>query len=317
MSDVLAKQTLGRSERSASGRFVRQESRFRDRVTRDEAEPGRHHLYVSLACPWAHRTIILRRLKGLEDVIGMSIVDPLRNERGWAFRDVPGATPDPVNGWTYLSEAYLLTDPQFSGRVSVPVLWDTHERRIVNNESADIVEMLNEVWDEHAGHPERDYFPADLRDEMAALDERIYATVNNGVYRAGFASTQAAYEEAVFPLFETLDLLEARLGDGRRYLMGDEQTLSDWKLFTTLVRFDAVYYTHFKCNLRRIADHPRLQAYLKDLHATPGVAETVDLDHIKRHYFMTHSHLNPSRIVPEGPLLDWNSPHGRAALSGG
>ena len=292
----IEEKTLSRGERDTSGRFIRQQSKFRERVSPSEATPGRHHLYVSLACPWAHRAIILRRLKGLEDVIPMTVVDPLRDERGWRFIE-----PDPVNGWEYLSEGYEATAPGFEGRITVPVLWDTEAGRIVNNESADIAEMLNETWDAHAAHPERDYFPARLRSEMAPLNERVYDTLNNGVYKAGFASTQEAYEEAVVPLFETLDWLEDRLADGRRYLFGDETTLADWRLFTTLVRFDAVYHVHFKCNLRRIVDYPQLQRYLVDLYAVPGVAETVDMDHIKRHYYMTHRGINPSGIVPLGP----------------
>ena len=300
--------TLKDAER-VDGRFARQESRFRDWVTADgssglPAVAGRYHLYVSLACPWAHRTIILRRLKGLEDAIGMSIVDPIRDERGWAFRNVRGATPDHVNGWTFLSQGYLASDPSFDGRVTVPVLWDKETGRIVSNESADVLVMLNSAFDAVAENPDLDLYPADLRPEIDELNARVYDTVNNGVYKAGFAQTQAAYEEALFPLFETLDWLEARLGS-RRFLFGGRQTLADWRLFTTLVRFDAVYVGHFKCNLRRIADLPNLSRYLHDLLATPGVAETVDMDQIKRHYYVTHPGINPTGIVPAGPVLDY------------
>jgi putative glutathione S-transferase len=230
----------------------------------------------------------------------MTVVDPLRDERGWRFTE-----PDPVNGWTFLSEAYEATQPGYDGRVSVPVLWDTKERWIVNNESADIVVMLNSLFDEWAEHPERDYYPQALRAEIDELNDRVYEHVNDGV-----SSTQQAYEEAVVPLFETLDELDDRLGD-RRYLFGDEQTLADWRLFTTLVRFDAVYHGHFKCNLRRIVDYANLQRYLEDLYATPGVVETVHFDQIKRHYYMTHARLNPTRIVPAGPVLAWASARAR------
>ena len=299
------------NQTATRGRFVRQDSRFRDRVTVDgssgfPAEAGRYHLYVSLACPWAHRAIILRHLKGLEHAIGMT-VDPIRDDRGWRFN---GEFPDPLNGWEFLSEAYDATDPDFDGRISVPVLWDPETGRIVNNESADVIEMLDESFQAFARHPERVYAPLDLRDDMAELNRRVYETLNNGVYRAGFATSQEAYEEAVFPLFETLDALDERLRD-RRYLFGDEQTLADWRLFTTLVRFDTVYYSHFKCNLRRIADYPSLQPYLRDLYQEPGIAETVDFDHIKRHYYGTHKSINPTGIIPAGPVLDLAAPHGR------
>ncbi len=311
--------TLGRGERAGGGRFVRQDSRFRDRITVDgssafPAEEGRYHLYVSLACPWAHRAVIVRRLKGLEHVIGMSIVDPIRDERGWAFRDVAGTTGDQVNGWDYLSEAYEAGEPGFDGRITVPVLWDMETERIVNNESADVVVMLNESFDAFAAHPERDYYPLALREEMDPLNQRIYETLNDGVYRSGFASSQEAYEEAVFPLFETLDMLDERLA-AQRYLLGAEQTLADWRLFTTLLRFDPVYYSHFKCNLRRIVDYPNLAPYLRDLYQTPGVAETVDMDQIKRHYYTTHHGINPTGIVPAGPVIDLAAPHDRARLA--
>jgi putative glutathione S-transferase len=312
--------TLGEGERGDGGRFKRQSSKFRDWVTADgssgyPAQAGRYHLYVSLACPWAHRTVILRELKGLQDAIGMSIVDPIRDEKGWAFTAAPGTTPDELHGWTYLAEGYLETDPSFDARITVPVLWDSETDRIVNNESADIIVMLNSAFDEFASNPDLDLYPEALRGEIDALNERIYENVNNGVYRAGFASSQEAYEEAVFPLFQTLDELEERLAT-RRYLVGDEQTLADWRLFTTLVRFDAVYVGHFKCNLRRIADYANLAGYLRDLYQTPGVAATVDLDQIKRHYYQTHGSINPSGIVPAGPILDLDAPHGRESLVG-
>jgi putative glutathione S-transferase len=304
---------------SRGGGFVREDARFRDWVTADgssgyAAEPGRYHLYVSLACPWAHRTLIVRALKGLEEAIDVSIVDPIRDERGWAFRDVPGATGDRANGWAYLSEAYAASAPGYEGRISVPVLWDTRTGRIVSNESADVIVMLNEAFDAFARRPELDLYPAELREEIDELNSVVYATVNNGVYRAGFASGQEDYDEAVHPIFETLDRLEERLSS-RRYLVGARQTLADWRLFTTLVRFDPVYVTHFKCNLRRIVDYPHLSAYLRDLYQTPGVAETVDMDHIKRHYYATHGGINPTGIVPAGPIVDLDAPHGREALA--
>jgi putative glutathione S-transferase len=298
--------------------FVREDASFRDWVTADgssgyPAEAGRYHLYVSLACPWAHRTLIVRALKGLQDAIGVSIVDPIRDERGWAFRDVRGATGDPLHGWSYLSEAYTATAPGYDAHVSVPVLWDTRTGRIVNNESADIIVMLNEAFDAFAVHPDVDLYPSALRGEIDELNRVVYETVNNGVYRAGFAPTQEDYDEAVHPLFATLDHLDERLAS-RRYLVGDRHTLADWRLFTTLVRFDPVYAGHFKCNLRRIVDYAHLPAYLRDLYQTPGVAETVDMDHIKRHYYATHPSINPSGIVPAGPILDLDAPHGRETL---
>ncbi len=304
---------------TGDGAFVRQRSAFRDWVTdapgaRFPAATGRYHLFVSLACPWAHRTIIVRQLKGLEDVIGMSVVDPIRDERGWALRNVPGATGDRSgSGLRFLAEAYAASDRDFRGRVTVPVLWDIEGRTIVNNESADIIVMLNEAWDAWGRHPELDLYPSSQRAEIDELAGRIYEHVNNGVYRAGFATTQAAYERAVVPLFAMLDELEPRLAD-RRYLLGSHQTLVDWRLFTTLVRFDAVYHGHFKCNLRRLVDYPNLSGYLRDLYQTPGVASTVDLSQIKRHYYQTHRSINPSGIVPVGPILDFEAPHERRDL---
>ena len=302
------------AETDTGGRFVRQASRFRDTVTADgssgfPAEPGRYHLYVSLACPWAHRTIIVRRLKGLEDVISMSVVDPVRDERGWRFTEGRRHGPDTLNGFRFLSEAYLRSDPGFEGRVTVPVLWDRETGRVVNNESADILRMLNTEFDAW-GDASVDLYPAALRDEIDAVNDRVYRTVNNGVYRAGFATTQEAYEEAFTDLFATLDDLDVLLAR-RRYLAGDRITEADWRLFTTLVRFDAVYYVHFKCNLRRVVDYPSLWPFLRELYQWPGVAETVDFDHIKRHYYLTHEALNPHRIVPLGPALDLTQPHGR------
>jgi putative glutathione S-transferase len=307
------------STRSGGRGFVREDAGFRDWVTADgssgyPAEAGRYHLYVSLACPWAHRTLIVRALKGLEEAIAVSIVDPIRDERGWAFRDVRGATGDRLHGWSYLSEAYVASEPGYDRHVSVPVLWDTRTERIVNNESADVIVMLNEAFDAFAAHPEVDLYPAELRAEIDDLNRVVYETVNNGVYRTGFAPTQEDYDEAVHPLFATLDRLDERLAS-QRYLVGERPTLADWRLFTTLVRFDAVYVGHFKCNLRRIVDYPHQSGYLRDLYQTPGVAETVDMDHIKRHYYVTHGQLNPRAIVPAGPILDLDAPHGREALA--
>ncbi len=301
---------------SASGAFKRAPSKLLEWVTADgssrfRAEPGRYHLYVSLACPWAHRAVIVRMLKGLEEVVSMSVLDPIRDERGWAFRDVPGAEPDPVNGFSFLSQAYDATDPAYDGRISVPVLWDRETRRIVSNESADVIVMLNEAWDEW-GDTSVDLYPEELRPEMDELNARVYETVNNGVYRAGFATSQEAYEEAVEPMFETLDSLDERLAP-ERYLFGDQITLADWRLFTTLLRFDPVYNLHFKCNLRRVVDYPALWPYLRDLLTVPGVRDTVNMDHIKRHYYGTHPSINPHGIVPVGPVLDYDEPAGRGS----
>jgi putative glutathione S-transferase len=294
--------------RSADGEFLRRESRFRERVSADgssgrKAEAGRYHLYVSLACPWAHRTVIFRRLKRLEGVIGMSVVDPVIRDDGWEFSDAPGCVPDTVNGFRYLREAYLAAEPRYSGRVTVPVLWDKRDGSIVNNESSEIIRMLNSEFGALAPASE-DYYPAPLRPAIDALNAQIYASVNNGVYRCGFAGSQAAYERAYASLFATLDALEQRLGTSR-YLTGETITEADWRLFTTLVRFDAVYYVHFKCNLRRIAEYPNLSRLLRELCRVPGVADTVNMDHVKRHYYLSHRHLNPSGIVPAGPVLDF------------
>lgn len=294
------------AESLREGRFVRQDSRFRGRVD-EPPVPGRLHLYVALACPWASRTIIVRRLKGLEEVLPMTIVDPVRDKRGWRFDP---DRPDAVNDFAFLAEAYDLTEPGFDGRVSVPVLFDIHDNVIVNNESADIIRMMN-AWS-GAGP---DLVPDDLRGAIDEINARVYRDVNNGVYRAGFATTQEAYEEAYDALFETLDWLDERLAT-RRYLLGSDVTEADWRLFVTLVRFDAVYNLHFKCNKRRVEDYGHLSGYLRDLYQQPGVAETVDFDHIKRHYYLTHPSINPTRIVPKGPALDLWRPHGREALDG-
>ena len=292
--------SLGR-EAGRDGRFHRQVSAFRDRPR--HVSPGRYVLYVSRACPWAHRAIIARRLLGLEQALEMVEVDPIRDQRGWAFTGGPYV--DPVNGWSLLSEAYLATDARFEGRYSVPVLWDRDEGRIVNNESGDVVEILNDDFRPFATTGV-DLFPDDLRAQIAALGERIYEPVNNGVYKAGFATTQEAYEEAVGPLFETLDWLEERLS-GQRWLADDARiTAVDWRLFTTLVRFDAVYCLHFKCNRNRIVDMPALWRFVRELYAQPGVAETVDLTAIKAHYYGTHPSINPHGIVPVGPRIDFS-----------
>ena len=309
----------GSSERGPDGSYQRSESAFRRWVTTDQrsafpAAPGRYHLYVSLGCPWASRTVVVRALKGLDEVVGLSIVDPIRDERGWAFREVPGATGDPLNDWSYLAEAYEQTEPGYSRRVSVPVLWDSERREIVNNESADIIVMLNEAFDEWAAHADLDLYPPPLRDEIDALNRWVYEDVNNGVYLAGFAETQMAYDRAVGPLFAGLDRLDALLAE-RRYLIGDRHTLADWRLFATLVRFDTVYHGLFRCNRRRIVDYANLWPYLRDLYQTPGVAQTVDLDHITRGYHCTQPQLNPSAIVPIGPQLDLCAVHTRAQLA--
>jgi len=299
-------------EQGEDGSFQRQEDAFRDWVKADGSTPyapapGRYHLYVSLACPWAHRTILARRLKGLEDVIGMTVVDPIRNESdGWAFS---GNEPDPVNGFSLLKEAYLASDPAYTGRVTVPVLWDRETGRIVSNSDDDLLRMLNREFDAFTDAA-LDLVPEARREEIDRLNDRIYETINDRVYRAGFATTQSAYENAVLALFAMLDELEERLGS-TRYLFGPDPLETDWRLFVTLIRFDAVYHGHFKCNLRRIADYPNLHGYLRDLYQIPGVAETVDFNHIKRHYYVTHDDINPTGIVPLGPVLDLDSPHDR------
>lgn len=304
-------------EQNKEGEFVRQADRFREWVTADgasgyPAEPGRYHLYVSLACPWAHRTVILRKLKRLENVIGMTVVDPIRDEKGWAFRNGPGHSEDPINGFRYLSEAYKKTDPSFKDRVTVPVLWDKKRGRIVSNSDDDILRMLNSAFNAFTDI-DYDFYPEPLRAEIDQINDFVYPNINDGVYRAGFATTQKAYEQAVRALFEALDQIEERLSK-QRYLVGQQITEADWRLFPTLIRFDPVYYVHFKCNLRRIIDYPSLWGYLRELYQYDGIAETVNFDHIKRHYYMTHEDINPTRIVPVGPELDLTSPHRRDRL---
>ncbi len=305
------------AETDKKGAFVRQKSVFRNQVTVDgssgfKAEAGRYHLYVSLACPWAHRTIIFRKLKKLEDAISLTVVDPIRDELGWAFRDVPGCGPDPVNGFEYLSEAYDTTEPEFKGRVTVPVLWDKEAGKIVNNESSEIIRMLNSEFDQW-GDSALDFYPLGISDQIDEVNDLVYRDINNGVYRAGFAVMQSAYDQAFDELFGALDRLELRLGN-HRYLVGDAITEADWRLFTTLVRFDAVYYVHFKCNLRRLVDYTNLWGYTRDLYQQPGVADTVSMDHIKRHYYQTHGSINPTLIVPKGPELDFSLPHSRERI---
>ena len=307
-------------EVAADGRFVRQESVFRRWVTADggsgfPVEAGRYHLYVSLACPWSHRAVIVRAVKGLDEAVGISYAAPFRDQRGWAFTGerftepatgLSGSCTDQVNGFAFLREAYAATEPSFGGRVTVPVLWDTKTGQIVSNESADIVRMFNAALDPVA-RDHVDLYPPALRGEIDELDAFVYDTVNNGVYKAGFARSQAAYDEAFAALFAALDELETRLA-GRRYLLGDAVTEADWRLFPTLVRFDAVYYSHFKCNLRRIVDYPHLWRYTRELYGRPGIAATVAMEQIKRHYYTTHDFLNPSRIIPDGPALDFGAP---------
>ncbi|HWL17869.1 MAG TPA: glutathione S-transferase family protein [Opitutus sp.] len=305
------------SAEQVDGEFERQEDAFREWITKDgssgyAAVTGRYHLYVSLACPWATRVAIVRTLLGLEEAIGMTVVDPVRDERGWAFRDGPGFGKDPVNGFRFLSEAYRATRADFRGRYTVPVLWDKETKRIVNNSEDDICRMLSDAFGFHA--PESvDLFPEELKKEQEALSEWIYERINNGVYRAGFATKQAAYERACRRVFEALDELEVRLA-ASRYLFGRRIVETDWRLFNTLVRFDAVYHGHFKCNVRRIVDYPNLQGYLQDLYQQTGVAALVNFDHIKRHYYVTHTEINPTQIVPLGPALDLTAPHGRERL---
>ena len=322
------------TETSDTGEFQRQEDAFREWISADGSTPypavaGRYHLYVSLACPWASRTVIFRKLKGLEEAIGMTVVDPIRDERGWAFRDpektwddshlrtasarqaeVVPPSIDPVNGFHFLSEAYAATDPNFDERVTVPVLWDKETRKIVNNCEDDICRMFNDAFNAVARNKNADFFPKDIEAEHTKLADFLYDNVNNGVYKAGFATRQRPYEISCKKLFDALDELEQRLSKSR-YLFGNHIVEADWRLFCTLIRFDVVYHGHFKCNIRRIVDYPNLQGYLVDLYQQPGVAETVNFDHIKRHYYMTHTEINPTRIVPIGPALDLTQPHRR------
>ncbi|NER33884.1 MAG: glutathione S-transferase family protein [Oscillatoria sp. SIO1A7] len=303
------------------GRFVRQDSQFRNWVTADgsagptgkagfKAESDRYHLYVSYACPWAHRTLIFRALKGLEEMIPVSVVHWLMAEKGWTFEPGEGVIPDRINNASFLHEVYTKANPTYTGRVTVPVLWDKQTNTIVSNESSEIIRMLNSAFDGVGAIP-GDYYPPDLREEIDALNARIYPNVNNGVYKAGFATTQEAYEEAIAPLFETLEWLEERLSQGR-YLTGDRLTEADWRLFTTMVRFDPVYVGHFKCNLKRVVDYPNLWGYIRDLYQVPKVAETVNFQHIKGHYYESHKTINPTGVVPLGPEIDFTAPHNRA-----
>lgn len=307
--------------KSTGGAFKRSTSGYRNWITADgsagptgesgfKAESGRYHLYVSLACPWAHRTLIFRAVKGLTDHIGVSVVHPDMLTDGWTFDpDFPGATGDTLYGLPFARDIYLKADPQASGRVTVPILWDTQRETIVSNESSEIIRMLNSAFDGLTGNSD-DFWPVALQDEIEAVNERVYDTVNNGVYKSGFATTQDAYDAAVGPLFDSLDWLEDRLSR-QRYLVGDKITEADWRLFTTLVRFDSVYHLHFKCNRHRIIDYPNLWAYTRELHQWPGVAETVNLEHIVRHYHYSHETINPNRIIPINPVLDFDAPHGR------
>lgn len=310
--------------KSTGGRFERKESQFRNWITADGAagptgeagfiaEAGRYHLYVSYACPWAHRTLIMRALKGLEDMISVSVVGMTMLEHGWTFDQSDGSTGDALFGSKFMHEIYAKADPAYTGRVTVPVLWDKQKETIVSNESTDIIRMLNSAFD-GIGAKSGDYWPEHLRAAIEPVNERIYHTVNNGVYKSGFATTQEAYEEALYPLFESLDWLEERLAN-QRYLMGNTITEADIRLFTTLVRFDPVYVGHFKCNLRRIVDYPNLWAYTRDIFSLPGVSETVHMDHIKIHYYASHKSINPSGVVPAGPDLDFSGVHSRERLA--
>lgn len=312
-------------ESSKDGAFQREQAQRRNWVTADgtpgpsgvggfAAEAGRYHLYVSLACPWAHRTLILRKLKGLESLIDVSVVSWLMLENGWTFDQSLGSTGDKLDHFNFMHQRYTADTADYTGRVTVPVLWDKQQKRIVSNESAEIIRMFNSAFDDLTGN-ELDFYPAPLRGEIDALNERIYPAVNNGVYRAGFATSQTAYEAAFDDVFAELDRLELLLG-ANRYLVGEYLTEADIRLFTTLIRFDAVYYGHFKCNLRRIADYPNLSNWLRELYQWPGIAETVDFQHIKNHYYGSHKTINPTGVVPKGPAQDFTAPHDRAGLSG-
>ncbi|NLJ12343.1 MAG: glutathione S-transferase family protein [Gammaproteobacteria bacterium] len=305
---------------STGGKFERSESQFRNWVTADgsagpsgeagfKAEAGRYHLYVSLACPWAHRTLILRTLKGLESMISVSVVNPYMREHGWTFIEDTGVVADPLFQATYMHQVYTKADPNYSGRVTIPVLWDKQQNVMVSNESSEIIRMFNSAFDQIGAKP-GDYYPEALRAEIDSINAHVYDNINNGVYKAGFATSQKAYELAVFPLFEALDELEHRLANNR-YLLGDQITEADWRLFTTLIRFDAVYHGHFKCNLKQIEDYPNLAGYMRELYQWPGVAQTVNMAHIKEHYYRSHDTINPTGVVPAGPVLDFERPHGR------
>ncbi|MCC3307642.1 glutathione S-transferase family protein [Psychrobacter sanguinis] len=310
---------------ATGGRFQRDLSRFRSWVTVDgsagpsgsdgfKAEPNRYHLYVSLACPWAHRTLIFRKLKGLEDMISVSAVHPLMHENGWTFQDGPGVIADPIFNADYMYQIYTAAQSDYTGRVTVPVLWDKKNNTIVSNESSEIIRMFNSAFDEVGANKDVNFLPEDLRGKIDELNDFIYPNINNGVYKSGFATTQEAYDEAVVDLFKALDTIEARL-ENNRYLTGDSITEADWRLFTTLIRFDPVYVGHFKCNIRRIVDYPNLWGYTRDLYQVPGVAETVNMDHIKSHYYGSHDTINPTLIVPRGPDIDFMSAHGREKLA--
>ncbi|MDI3470798.1 MAG: Glutathione S-transferase, omega [Pseudolabrys sp.] len=307
--------------RTKDGHFIRPPTRYRNWVTADgsagpsgdggfPAEPGRYHLYVALACPWAHRTLIFRKLKALDGIVSVSSVSWYMGKDGWTFDRDTGSSGDTLFGKSKLSDVYLIADPHYTGRVTVPVLWDKVRNTVVNNESSEIIRMFNSAFDAFTD-VRTDYYPQALRAEIDRINDLVYPNVNNGVYRAGFATTQAAYEQAFRNVFDTLEELETILSK-QRYLVGNRQTEADWRLFTTLIRFDAVYVGHFKCNWKRIADYPSLSNYLRDLYQVPGVAETVDLDQIKRHYYGSHAKINPTGIVPLGPELDFNAPHDRA-----
>jgi len=310
--------------KSSNGRFVRKDVQFRHWVTKNgsagptgvdgfKAEPNRYHLYVSLACPWAHRTIIYRKLKGLEDMISMSVVNAFMGDSGWTFKSGEDVVSDPIMNATYLHEIYTAAQADYTGRVTVPILWDKHTNTIVSNESSEIIRMFNSAFDDVGALP-GNFLPAELLVEIDDLNKLIYPTINNGVYRAGFATTQDAYNEAVVEIFDTLDQLEERLSNNR-YLTGNTITEADWRLFTTLVRFDCVYVGHFKCNLRRIVDYPNIWGYLRDIYQVPGIAETVSMDHIKAHYYSSHETINPSLITPKGPIINFNAPHDRQKLA--
>lgn len=310
--------------KKSGGRFQRSAAQFRNWITKDgsagptgksgfEAEPDRYHLYVSMACPWANRTLIFRKLKGLENMISLSVVHWYMGNDGWTFHDGEGVVADSIHQAEYMREIYLAADRQYSGRVTVPVLWDKKQQTIVSNESADIIRMFNSAFD-HLGATKGDYYPSHMQEEIDTFNNRIYNTVNNGVYKAGFATTQEAYEEALTELFASLDWLEEILAH-KRYLTGDEITEADWRLFTTLVRFDPVYFGHFKCNLKQLRDHPNLWAYTRDLYQQEGIAETINLDHIKQHYYGSHNTINPTGVVPKGPIIDYTEPHQRQQLN--
>lgn len=309
--------------KASKGRFVRSESQFRNWITADgsagpsgkagfRAEPDRYHLYVSFACPWAHRVLIYRKLKGLEDMLPVSSVNSYMGSEGWTFEPGPRVIPDPINNAKRVYEIYVAADPKYSGRATVPIIWDKQQNTIVTNESAEIIRMLNTAFNE-VGAVGPDFYPEDLRDEIDAINERVYHTVNNGVYKSGFATTQEAYEEACSAVFESLDWLEGILAT-KRYLLGSEITEADWRLFTTLVRFDPVYFGHFKCNVRRISDYEHMSGYLRDLYQQPGIADTIDVEFFKQHYYGSHDTINPHLIVPIGPEVDYSAPHDRDKL---